>query len=141
MLTNMRMEVKSMATTATTPGITRLGQIQIRTHDVERAADFYEKTLGLKLLFKAPPGLAFFDCNGVRLMLDRPEKPEFDHAASILYFAVPDIQSAFTKLKEKSVKFEDEPHIIAKMPDHDLWMTFFRDSEGNLLALMSEVKG
>ncbi len=122
------------------PGITRLGQIQIRTHDVERAADFYEKVLGLKLLFKAPPGLAFFDCNGVRLMLDRPEKPEFDHAASILYFAVPDIQAAHVDLKEKGVRFEDEPHMIAKMPDHDLWMTFFRDSEDNLLALMSEVK-
>jgi len=122
-------------------GIARIGQIQMRAHDVERAADFYQNVLGLRLLFKAPPGLAFFDCNGVRLMIDRPEKPEFDHAASILYFAVPDIQSAFTKLKEKSVKFEDEPHIIAKMPDHDLWMTFFRDSEGNLLALMSEVKG
>jgi len=117
-----------------------LGQIQIRTHDVERAADFYEKVLGLKLLFKAPPGLAFFECNGVRLMLDRPEKPEFDHAASILYFAVPDIKAAHAGLKEKGVRFEDEPHMIARMPDHDLWMTFFRDTEENLLALMSEVK-
>ena len=70
-------------------GISRLGQVQIGTHDVERAADFYENVLGLKLLFKAPPGLAFFDCGGVRLMLDRPEKPEFDHPSSILYFAVP----------------------------------------------------
>jgi methylmalonyl-CoA/ethylmalonyl-CoA epimerase len=122
------------------PGITKLGQIQIRTHDVERAADFYEKVLGLKLLFKAPPGLAFFDCNGVRLMLDRPEKPELDHAVSILYFAVPDIQAAHAGLKEKGVRFEDEPHMIARMPDHELWMTFFRDSEENLLALMSEVK-
>jgi len=122
------------------PGITRLGQIQIRAHDVERAAEFYEKTLGLKLLFQAPPGLAFFDCGGVRLMLDRPEKPEFDHASSILYFAVPDIQVAHAGMKEKGVHFEDEPHVIARMPDHDLWMTFFRDTEGNLLAFMSEVK-
>jgi methylmalonyl-CoA/ethylmalonyl-CoA epimerase len=121
-------------------GIVRIGQIQIRTHDVERAANFYENVLGLKLLFKAPPGLAFFDCGGVRLMLDRPEKPEFDHPSSILYFTVPDIQAAFAKLKEKAVKFEDEPHIIAKLPEHDLWMTFFRDSEDNLLALMSEVR-
>src|SRR5947207_13029112 len=77
-------------TTATekTIGISRLGQIQIPTHDVERAANFYEQVLGLKLLFKAPPGLAFFDCGGVRLMLDRPEKPEFDHPSSILYFQV-----------------------------------------------------
>jgi methylmalonyl-CoA/ethylmalonyl-CoA epimerase len=121
-------------------GIARIGQIQMRADDVERAADFYKNVLGLRLLFKAPPGLAFFDCGGVRLMIDRPEKPEFDHPGSILYFSVADIQAAHARLKEKSVKFEDEPHVIAKMPDHDLWMTFFRDSEGNLLALMSEVK-
>jgi methylmalonyl-CoA/ethylmalonyl-CoA epimerase len=121
-------------------GITRLGQVQIGTQDVERAAGFYENVLGLKLLFKAPPGLAFFDCGGVRLMLDRPEKPEFNHPSSILYFAVPDIQAAHAQMKDKGVQFEDEPHMIAKMPDHDLWMTFFRDSEGNLMGLMSEVK-
>lgn len=122
------------------PSIARLGQIQIRTHDVERAAEFYEKVLGLKLLFKAPPGLAFFDCGGVRLMLDRPEKPEFDHASSILYFTVPDIKTAYSRMKASGVRFEDEPHLIARLPDHDLWMTFFRDTEDNVLALMSEVK-
>jgi len=121
-------------------GIFRVGQIQIRAHDVERAAAFYEGVLGLRLLFKAPPGLAFFDCGGLRLMIDRPEKPEFDHASSILYFLVPDIQMAHAAMKDKGVKFEDEPHMIARMPDHDLWMTFFRDSEDNLLALMCEVK-
>ena len=120
-------------------GIARIGQIQMRAHDVERAADFYQNVLGLRLLFKAPPGLAFFDCNGVRLMLERPAKPGFDHAGSILYFAVPDIQAAYRKLREDGVHFEDEPHLIARMPAHDLWMTFFRDTEGNLLALMSEV--
>jgi methylmalonyl-CoA/ethylmalonyl-CoA epimerase len=93
---------------------------------------------GLKLLFKAPPGLAFFDCGGVRLMLDRAEKPEFDHLSSVLYFAVPDIRAAYGKLKDRGVRFADEPHVIASMPTHDLWMTFFRDSEDNLLALMSE---
>jgi methylmalonyl-CoA/ethylmalonyl-CoA epimerase len=129
-----------MSATATGIGIARLGQIQIPAKDVERAAVFYENVLGLKLLFKAPPGLAFFDCGGVRLMIDKPEKPEFDHAGSILYFAVPDIKAAHAKMKEHSVKFEDEPHMIAKMPDHDLWMTFFRDTEGNMMALMSEVK-
>ena len=128
-----------MSATATGIGITRLGQIAVTAKDVERAASFYEDQLGLKLLFKAPPGLAFFDCGGVRLMLQRPEKPEFDHPTSVLYFAVPDIQAAFGKLKESGVRFEDEPHLIAKMPTHDLWMTFFRDSEGNLLALMAEV--
>ena len=120
-------------------GVSRLGQVQIRAHDVERAAAFYEDVLGLKLLFKAPPGLAFFDCGGVRLMIDRPEKPEFDHPSSVLYFAVPDIQAAHAQLKQCGVRFEDEPHVIARMPDHDLWMTFFRDPEDNLMALMSEV--
>ena len=72
-------------------------------------------------------------------MLDKPEKPEFDHPSSILYFQVADIQAAFQRLKSAGAKFEDEPHLLARMPNHDLWMTFFRDSEGNLLALMSEV--
>lgn len=128
-----------MTAIVTGVGITRLGQVAINAKDVERAAAFYGEKLGLKLLFKAPPGLAFFDCGGVRLMLDRAEKAEFDHPSSVLYFAVPDIQAAHAKLKGDGVSFEDEPHLIAKMPAHDLWMTFFRDSEGNLLALMSEV--
>lgn len=129
-----------MNTVATGIGISRLGQVQMRALDVERAATFYENVLGLRLLFKVPPNLAFFDCGGVRLMIDKPEKPEFDHPGSVLYFAVPDIQAAYCKMKENGARFEDEPHMIAKMPDYDLWMTFFRDSEGNLLALMSEAK-
>jgi predicted enzyme related to lactoylglutathione lyase len=128
-----------MNATETSIGITRLGQIAINAHDVERAAAFYQDVLGLKLLFKAAPGLAFFDCGGVRLMLSRPDKPEFDHASSILYFAVPDIHEAHKKMKDGGARFEDEPHLLARMPNHDLWMTFFRDTEGNLLALMSEV--
>jgi len=72
-------------------------------------------------------------------MLDMPEKPEFDHPSSILYFQVKDIQAAFQRLKSAGTKFEDEPHLLARMPSHDLWMTFFRDTEGNLLALMCEV--
>lgn len=121
-------------------GISRIGQIAINAHDVERAVAFYQDSLGLKLLFKAGPGLAFFDCGGLRLMLTRPEKPEFDHPSSILYFSVPDIQAAYAAMKQKAVQFEDEPHVVARMPDHDLWMVFFRDPEGNLMGLMSEVK-
>src|ERR1700716_9978 len=139
MLTKLRREVKKMNLAATGIGILRLGQIAINAHDVERAAAFYQNALGLKLLFEAPPGLAFFDCGGVRLMLTRPEKPEFDHPSSVLYFAVPDIRSAFEKMKESGVRLKDEPHLITRMPAHDLWMTFFRDSENNLMGLMSEV--
>src|ERR1700682_3486054 len=104
-----------MNPTASGIGISRLGQIAINAHDVERAAAFYQDALGLKLLFKAPPGLAFFDCGGVRLMLTRPEKPEFDHPSSVLYFAVPDIRAAFGKMKEGGGGFEDEPHLITRM--------------------------
>jgi methylmalonyl-CoA/ethylmalonyl-CoA epimerase len=128
-----------MSATLSGVGITRIGQIAVHAKDVERAAAFYQDKLGLKLLFKAPPGLAFFDCGGVRLMLGGAEKAEFDHPSSVLYFAVGDIQAVYAKLKNGGVRFEDEPHLIAKMPTHDLWMTFFRDSEANLLALMSEV--
>ncbi len=118
--------------------ITRLGQIAVTVHDLNRAIAFYRDTLGLPLLFTAGK-LAFFNCGGVRLMLDVPEKLEFDHPSSILYFAVPDIAAAHRQMLAAGVHFEDQPHVITKMPDHDLWITFFRDSEQNLLALMSEV--
>jgi len=127
------------STTISNIGIARLGQVAIRVHDIERATRFYRDVLGLPHLFSAGK-LAFFNCGGVRLMLDTPEKPEFDHPSSILYFTVPDINAAHRQLREGGVRFEDEPHIITRMPDHDLWMTFFRDSEENLLALMSEVR-
>ncbi len=127
-----------MDTETTGIGISRIGQIAINVHDLNRATAFYRDTLGLRLLFTAGK-LAFFDCGGVRLMLDTPEKPEFDHPSSILYFAVTDIKAAHQQMVAQGVRFEDEPHVIARMPDHDLWMTFFRDSEQNLLALMSEV--
>jgi predicted enzyme related to lactoylglutathione lyase len=118
--------------------LSRIGQIAINAHDVDRATAFYRDVLGLPHLFRAGQ-LSFFDCGGVRLMLDKAEKPEFDHPSSILYFQVGDIRAAYKRLKEAGAKFEDEPHVIAQMPKYDLWMTFFRDSEGNLLALMSEV--
>src|ERR1017187_6228199 len=102
-----------MSATARGIGISGLGQVAIPAKDVERAHAFCQGVLGLKLLFKAPPVLAFFDCGGVRLMLDRAEKPEFDHPSSVLYFAVPDIQAAYGKLKESGVRCEDEPHRIA----------------------------
>jgi methylmalonyl-CoA/ethylmalonyl-CoA epimerase len=119
-------------------GITRLGQIAVPVHDVGRATAFYRDVLGLPFLFSAGQ-LAFFDCGGVRLMLDKPEKAEFDHPSSILYFAVPDIQAAHQKLLDGGVAIVEEPRVVAPMADHDLWMSFFRDTEGNVMALMSEV--
>ena len=120
-------------------GPARLGQIAMRASDVPRAIEFYRDVLGVPFLFQVPK-MAFFDLAGVRLMLSEPEGAEHDHPGSVLYFLVPDIGAAHEELEGRGVSFEGPPHLIAKMPDHDLWMAFFRDSEGNLLALMSEVR-
>ena len=120
-------------------GLSHIGQIAVNVHEPDRAVEFYKTTLGMKLLFRAGQ-LAFFDAGGIRLMLDKPEQPALDHPSSILYFKVPDIAAAHKTLLARGVAFEDEPHLIARMPDHDLWMCFFRDSESNLLALMCELK-
>jgi predicted enzyme related to lactoylglutathione lyase len=118
--------------------LTHIGQIAINVHDVDRATTFYRDVLAFPLLFRAGQ-LSFFDCGGVRLMLSTAEKPEFDHPSSILYFQVADIHAAFRRLQSAGARFEDQPHLIARMSTYDLWITSFRDSENNLLALMSEV--
>ena len=121
------------------PGLRRVGQIAIIARDVPRATRFYRDTLGLPLLFEAPPGLAFFDCGGVRLMLSEPEGSGEAAMSSILYYEVADIHRAHATLVARGVHFENGPHVIAALGENDLWMAFLRDSEGNLLALMSEV--
>jgi catechol 2,3-dioxygenase-like lactoylglutathione lyase family enzyme len=119
-------------------GLARIGQISVNVHDLGKAVGFYRDTLGMPFLFQVPH-MAFFACGDVRLMLGVPEKPEFDHPGSVIYFKVEDIQGAFDVLKGRGVEFVGKPHRIAPMKDHDLWMAFFRDVDGNLLALMSEV--
>jgi methylmalonyl-CoA/ethylmalonyl-CoA epimerase len=120
-------------------GLGRLAQVSMTVHDLGRAEAFYRDVLGMKHLFSVPPKMAFFDCAGTRLYLAIPEKPEFDHPGSVLYFAVADIQAAHAALVGRGVVFEEAPHLIAKLPHADLWMAAFRDSEGNFLALQSEV--
>jgi methylmalonyl-CoA/ethylmalonyl-CoA epimerase len=115
----------------------RIGQISVIVRDIERAVAFYRDTLGLRLLFQAPPGLAFFDCGGVRLMLSRPEGTQ--SGTSIIYYAVDDIQRAYTALAARGVQFVGQPHVVARMPDHDLWLAECHDSEDNTLALMCEM--
>jgi predicted enzyme related to lactoylglutathione lyase len=116
-----------------------IGQISMNAKDVDRATTFYRDTLKLPFLFRFGD-LSFFNCEGIRLMVSKAEKPEFDHPGSVLYFKVPDIGAAYGELTGRGVTFEGEPHLIARMPDHELWMAFFHDSEGNTLALMSEVR-
>ncbi len=123
----------------TPPSITlsAIGQIAINAHDIERATTFYRDALGMTHLFTAGD-MSFFDCGGIRLMLGLPDRPEFDHPSSIIYFTVDDVRLAYAELKDR-VRFRDEPLIVHKTDAHDLWMAFFRDPEGNTLALMSEI--
>ena len=118
-----------------------IAQIGLTVSDLEKAVAFYRDTLGLKHLFDAPPSMAFFAAGNVRLMLSRPEKPDSPRFTCALYFKVPDIHAARDALAARGVVFEAEPHCLAKMPDHELWMAFLRDPDSNLLALMCEKRG
>ena len=120
-------------------GLARIGQIAVPVTDIDRAVGFYRDVLGMRFLFQASPGLGFFDCGGVRLMLDAPARAQAGQGGAV-YYQVPDLQAAFETLKGRGVVFEAKPHLIARMPDHELWMAFFRDPDRNLLALMSEVR-
>ena len=119
--------------------IEKIGQIAIPVTDVERAIAFYRDVLGLTFLFQAGPNLAFFDCGGVRILLDKPEQEgEFEKHSSVIYFSVSDIKSSFAEVAEKGAPVVDPPHLIARLADREVWMGFFRDPDKNLLALMSE---
>jgi len=120
-------------------GLSAIEQIAVNAHDLERAVGFYRDKLGMKHLFTVPPNLAFFDCAGIRLLLSLPAKPEFDHPSSIIYFKVDDIQLAYATLSERGVHFDEKPIFVADMGTYDLWLASFRDSENNVLALMSHV--
>jgi methylmalonyl-CoA/ethylmalonyl-CoA epimerase len=120
--------------------LSAIGQIGIAVHDVARAVEFYRDTLGMKMLFQMPT-MAFFDCSGIRLMLSLPEGNQpGEKYISLIYFKVTDIQSAYDTLCARGVEFADKPHMVARMQDHDLWMASFRDPDGNVLELMSEVR-
>jgi predicted enzyme related to lactoylglutathione lyase len=119
-------------------GLRRIHQIAVTVQDVERATAFYRDALGMPLLFRAPAGLSFFDCGGVRLMLSLPEGAETPRGNSILYYGVDDIEAAHGTLVRRGVRFIGDPHVVARLPDREVWLAEFRDSEGNVLALMSE---
>ena len=116
--------------------LAQIAQIAVDVDDLDAAIDFYRDTLGMKLLFQVP-SMAFFDCAGIRLLLN--EVKDWQHPASIIYYKVVDIVTAHKTLLTRGVNFTADPHFVAKMSDHDLWMAFFKDPAGNILALMSEI--
>jgi catechol 2,3-dioxygenase-like lactoylglutathione lyase family enzyme len=118
-------------------GDVRLGpiaQIALSVQDVSRSTKFYRDKLRLPFLFDAP-GLAFFQCGDIMLMLSRPSAPEFDHPSGVLYFQVDDITAAHQALLERGVPFIDAPHVVHRAPEMELWMAFFRDPDSNVLAI------
>ena len=115
----------------------RIRQIAVVCKDVARATAFYRDTLGLPFLFAAGPNLAFFDCGGIRLMLSS-DNAGHDNLSSMLYYLVTDIEGTQRDLEGKGVAFAEQPHMIAKLPDHELWLSAFNDSEGNMLGLLEE---
>ncbi|MES2073501.1 MAG: VOC family protein [Pseudomonadota bacterium] len=114
-----------------------IGQIALQISDADVSQEFYGKKLGLKQLFRFGE-LVFFDCDGVRLMLDGASKVAIPPSSQCIYFKVSDIDAEYARLRDSGVVFVDRPHLITKMPDHDLWMVFFKDPDGHLLALMEE---
>jgi len=114
-----------------------LGQVSLGVTDVAAMTAFYRDQVGLPFLFAAGPNLAFFDLGGVRLMISGPENGQPAPGNSTLYFKVASVPRAYADMRGK-LNFIDEPHLIAKMPDHELWMVFFKDPEGNLMGLMEE---
>lgn len=121
------------------PGLNSIGQIAVPVTDVDRAVAFYRDVLGMRLLFEAPPGLAFFDCGGVRLMLGGAARAQAGNS-SVIYYKVGDLTASVATLTARGVTFEAAPHLVAKLPDHKLWMAFLRDPDRNLLALMEETR-
>jgi methylmalonyl-CoA/ethylmalonyl-CoA epimerase len=117
--------------------LSHIGQIALAVADVDRAEAFYEEALGLQKLYRFGD-LTFFDCAGVRLMLEKAHAPEDVAHASVIYFRCADIALAVRELQSRGVAFDSQPHRIAEMDDHDLWMAFFKDPDGHTLALMQE---
>lgn len=119
--------------------LSTIRQIAVSVAHLQKSIVFYRDQLGLKLLFEAPPGLAFFDLGGIWLMLSAATDAEPARPGSALYFEVEDIRAMHAALKERGVEFVDEPHFIADMGKYELWMTFFRDPDGTILAIRTEV--
>jgi predicted enzyme related to lactoylglutathione lyase len=113
-----------------------LMQILVPVDDLDRAVDFYERVLGLPLLFQYP-GNAFFDADGVRLYLAKPTEPDFGGRASI-YFRVPDVTASLARLEAAGAKVRERPEIVFEADDHDLWLAFVQDPDGNNIGLMRE---
>ena len=115
-----------------------VGQLAVPVGELERSVAFYRDVLGLRFLFRAPPGLAFLQCGSVRLMLSQRPPGAPAAAMGVVYYRVPDLDLAYRTLRARGATFVDQPHRIARLEEHELWMVFLRDPDDHLLALMAE---
>src|ERR1700733_5066197 len=117
--------------------LNRIGQIPLSVQDVDKAEAFYRDVLRLRQLYRFG-NLTFFDCSGVRLLIEKSEAPRSTTETSAIYFTCTDIALGVRELELRGVTFTSPPHLVAPMEDHDLWMAFFEDPDGHTLALMHE---
>jgi methylmalonyl-CoA/ethylmalonyl-CoA epimerase len=115
--------------------LSQIGQIALPVTDVDRSEAFYEKVIGLRKLYRFGD-LTFFDCAGVRLLLEKADSVEGSRGC--IYFRCADIALTVAELGKRGLAFSGSPHLIARMDDHDLWMAFFKDPDGHTLAVMQE---
>lgn len=117
--------------------ITRLTQVALSVHDMDRAVAYYRDVVGLHFLFRAP-NVAFFGLAGLRLMLGQAEPPDLKPAGTVLYFDVADLDTSYAELCQRGAESVSAPHRVARLGDNELWMAFFRDPDGNVFALSAE---
>lgn len=119
--------------------LSAIKQIGVVVADLEKSKAFYGNQLGLKQVLDIPGQMSFYDLAGIWLMLTKEGDEGRAQPGSVLYFEVTDIRAAHAKLRERGVKFIDEPHRIADMGSYELWMSFFRDPDETILAIREEV--
>lgn len=127
-----------MSTASSLQGLAEISQIAITVRSVAEATTFYRDVLGLKFLFGAGPNLAFLAAGSVRIMLTTPQGHGEVGKNSTLYFKVADLAATHATVVARGAANERAPQLTAKMPDHELWMAFVRDPDGNLVGLMEE---
>ena len=118
--------------------VSGIRQIAVTVSDVEQALGFYRDVLGLEFLFAPSADLAFVQAGDIRIMLSTPQGAGAVGANSILYFSVTAIEAAFDALVARGAQSERAPALAARMPDHELWIGFLRDPDGNLVGLLEE---
>jgi methylmalonyl-CoA/ethylmalonyl-CoA epimerase len=114
-----------------------IAQIAVTVGDLNRAKEFYGNVLGLSFLFDAG-SMSFFQCGKIRFAVGTSDKPASPNG-TILYFRVTDIHQTHEVLAAKGIEFIQKPHLVAKMPDHDLWIAFFEDPDKNPIGLLCEM--